>query len=448
MNNASVVGAGAAPVAPPEQENNTPIVERSRYSLPRLLRGLGAITLLASVSIYLYQGFGQGSDISRYLILLAHTVGLAGVGLVCSLWLKEQKGARLLLMLTLVFISANFAIIAAFVYSIAGAPATDLHGSITWVASYSAKTILLFSSALLVLVPLIVFGFKVIARRSAMRFSVVFLVGNLLLLLPSRNEMFIGLLALSLLIGVIYHVVKASALDVTLKNREGFIAKTILFVPLMILLGRNMFHSLGAIVPLIIAVSLLLAARQCSNSLAAKSALRSLLESISILPIIGVAASVSSLVGSELHASLSTGAFVFSIVAGALFFELSLRASIAKHVYGSLAAVLITVLACANLLFSLDVTSSIYCFLSGAGLVGFAVFSERRYVLAFGSITVLASMAFGVISIIDGFAFHNWFSLAGLGVLAIVFGSLIEKHGGAIKVGIGKMRQYFQSWDY
>ena len=136
------------------------MTEHSRYSLPRLLRGLGAITLLASVSIYLYQGFGQGSDISRYLILLAHTVGLAGVGLVCSRWLKEQKGARLLLMLTLVFISANFAIIAAFIYSIAGDPITNLHGSMTWVASYSAKTIFLFSSALLVLVPLIIFGFN------------------------------------------------------------------------------------------------------------------------------------------------------------------------------------------------------------------------------------------------------------------------------------------------
>ena len=448
MNNTSVVGCVAEPVIPPEQKHNSAMTEHSRYSLPRLLRGLGAITLLASVSIYLYQGFGQGSDISRYLILLAHTVGLAGVGLVCSRWLKEQKGARLLLMLTLVFISANFAVIAAFIYSIAGDPITNLHGSMTWVASYSAKTIFLFSSALLVLVPLIIFGFKVIARRSAMRFTIVFLLGNLLLLLPSRNEMFIGFLALSLLVGVIYHVVKASTLDVTLKNREGFIAKTILFVPLMILLGRNMFHSLGAIVPLIIAVSLLLAARQCSSSLPAKSALRSLLESISILPIIGVAASVSSLIGSELHASLSTGAFVFSIVAGALLFELSLRTSSAKHIYGSIAAVLITVLACANLLFSLDVPSSIYCFLSGAGLVAFAVFSERRYVLVFGVISALASMAFGLTSIIDDFAFYNWFSLAGLGVLAIVFGSLIEKHGSAIKAGIENLRQYFQSWEY
>ena len=446
MNNISADNAVMSSAGMPE--STPPVSEPSRYSIPRLLRGLGAIALLASVSIYLYQGFGQGSDISRYLILLAHTVGLAGVGLACSGWLKEQKGARLLLMLTLVFVSANFAIIAAFLYSIIGAPVTELHGSITWVANYSVKTAMLIVSALVVLVPLIFFGFKVIARRSALRFSLVFVVGNLLLLLPSRNEVFMGAIALLLLAGVTYHIVKASFLDVTLKTREGFIAKVILFVPLMILLGRNMFHSVGAIMPLIISVSLLLAARQCSNSLGVKSALRALLESMSILPVLGIAMSSAALVGSELNASLSFIVFIFSIVSSALLFELSLRASSGRHIYGALATLLTTVLVGGNLLLSLDFSSSIYCLISGSALIAFAIFSERRYVLIAGTVLALSGLGYSLISVIDGFEFNHWFGLAGLGVLAIVLGSLVEKYGAAIKARVETCRLHFKSWDY
>lgn len=446
MNNLSVSDPVVSSAGMPESEPT--VDEVSRYSIPRLLRGLGAITLLASVSIYLYQGFGQGSDISRYLILLAHTVGLACVGLACSGWLKEQKGARLLLMLTLVFVSANFAIIAAFLYSILGPQVADLHGSITWVASYSIKTAMLFFSALVVLVPLIFFGFKVIARRSALRFSLVFVVGNLLLLLPSRNEVFVGVVAMSLLGGVVYHIIKASMLDVTLKTREGFIAKTILLVPLMILLGRNMFHSVGAIMPLIISVSLLLAARQCSSSLSVKSGLRTLLESIAILPILGVAISAAALVGSELNASLSVIVFIFSLVSSALLFELSLRASSGRHIYGVMATLFSTVLVGGNLLLSSDFMSSVFCLMSGAALIAFAVFSERRYVLSAGVVLTLAGLGYSLMSVVNGFEFNNWFSLAGLGVLAIVLGSLIEKYGAVIKLRIEGCRRHFNSWDY
>ena len=81
-------------VEPSERLDTTPAP--AWRSLPALLRSLGAATVVAAVSIFLLQGWDQGNDVQRYLILLAHTVGLAGLGFASGRWIGESKGARLL----------------------------------------------------------------------------------------------------------------------------------------------------------------------------------------------------------------------------------------------------------------------------------------------------------------------------------------------------------------
>jgi len=98
--------------------------------LPDVLRSLGVITLLASVSIYLLQSWETGSDLTRFFLLWGHTLALTGVGLFCSRFLKEQKSARILLIMSLVFAAGNFAILGGFVFSMTVGSATHLHTAI------------------------------------------------------------------------------------------------------------------------------------------------------------------------------------------------------------------------------------------------------------------------------------------------------------------------------
>ena len=97
-------------------------VDRILYSIRNFatvseaLRILGAAILLASMSLFLLQGWNEGNDIRRYLMLLAQTGLLTAAGFALSHGLKETKGARLFFGLALVSIPANFTILGALLY--------------------------------------------------------------------------------------------------------------------------------------------------------------------------------------------------------------------------------------------------------------------------------------------------------------------------------------------
>ncbi|MBT8441752.1 MAG: hypothetical protein KJO76_05135, partial [Gammaproteobacteria bacterium] len=82
------------------------------------LRILGAAVLLSSMSMFLLQGWNEGNDINRYLMLLAQTGLLAGAGFAMSHGLGEAKGARVFFGLALISIPANFTILGALLYSV------------------------------------------------------------------------------------------------------------------------------------------------------------------------------------------------------------------------------------------------------------------------------------------------------------------------------------------
>ena len=69
--------------------------------LPGLLRIFGAAAVLFSLYTYTFFARGwQGSgDLMRYLMLLGHTGALAAIGLASGHFLREGKGARLLVIL-------------------------------------------------------------------------------------------------------------------------------------------------------------------------------------------------------------------------------------------------------------------------------------------------------------------------------------------------------------
>ena len=93
-----------------------PVVdESSRYSpdnilqslqgfatVSEALRLLGAGVLVASMSVFLLQGWNEGNDISRYLLLLSQTGLLAVAGFAMAYGLKETKGARMFFGLALI----------------------------------------------------------------------------------------------------------------------------------------------------------------------------------------------------------------------------------------------------------------------------------------------------------------------------------------------------------
>ena len=119
---------------------------RNVATVSELLRFLGAAVILVSMSLFLLQGWSEGNDIRRYLMLLAQTGLLASGGCARSYGLKEAKGARIFFGLALISVTANFTILGALIYSVfqLDNALTTYPGYATWqitdIASIGATT--------------------------------------------------------------------------------------------------------------------------------------------------------------------------------------------------------------------------------------------------------------------------------------------------------------------
>ena len=60
----------------------------------RVLRGLGAVLVVAAGSTFMLQHWSDGDNAVRYLTLLGMSLGLAGAGIFCGIGVKENRSAR------------------------------------------------------------------------------------------------------------------------------------------------------------------------------------------------------------------------------------------------------------------------------------------------------------------------------------------------------------------
>jgi len=90
----------------------------NRGSVSTILRVLGACAVLASIAMFLLDGWSDGNDLYRYVKLLGLTGFITGAGILLSFGFKEVKGARVFFGLGLVATVANFMILGALTYSL------------------------------------------------------------------------------------------------------------------------------------------------------------------------------------------------------------------------------------------------------------------------------------------------------------------------------------------
>ena len=135
-----------------DSENGSDLMKK----LPSLLRILGTTALLVAMYSFLVKGWHSGGDVFRYLLMLGHTGALAAIGLASGHWLKEGKGARLLLTLALVSVSANFAILGAFIYSRSPtALSADYPDFVAWTVGSQSTALIITAAAMVILLPVV-----------------------------------------------------------------------------------------------------------------------------------------------------------------------------------------------------------------------------------------------------------------------------------------------------
>jgi hypothetical protein len=414
---------------------------RNFATLSEALRLLGATVLLASMSVFLLQGWSEGNDISRYLLLLTQTGLLAAAGFAMSHWVKETRGARLFFGLALVSIPANFTILGALLYSVFqwDGGLSTYPGYASWQIEDVANIGITLGGAMLVLVPVTMFCFAIMARHSAKTLSLHFLLVNALLLLPIRGSLAAGTVGL---LGVLYALTIVSKLtqsNPALKTGEGKFALATLFIPLGIIMFRSMyFYHVDSLMVAMVSLALFLAARQASQFPDRSAGLATLLEVLS-LPVALIAALAV------------TGAFELGMNSGLLaplfagtyaVLALDIIRRTASRILSKVTGVSVSLFVALSFTFSVanspSATTALLSMLAGVTLLLWGLAGRKPFATIAGIVTVIAAFKFGAIDILQLIVNSSWIDLAIFGATAITLGSVIDRHGVAIKLRMTK----------
>lgn len=192
-------------------------------TISRLLRLTGALTVIASMSALLLQEWAIGSDMDRFYLLLAQTVLLAAGGCGLSFLLKENKGARVFFNLSLLSITATMTTLGALIFSTVqwSSGLTDYPSLAHWQAPNFIAMIYAMVSAFLAAIPIALFSYAVMARPLAKSLTCVFLLSNLLLLIPVRDSFSIGLLTIGGMLLPFMFLRKRMFQHISLRTLEG-----------------------------------------------------------------------------------------------------------------------------------------------------------------------------------------------------------------------------------
>jgi hypothetical protein len=420
------------------------------FDLPRMLRSIGAISLLAAISIFLLQGWESGNDIYRYLLLLGHTVGLAIIGFASGHWLGESKGARLLLIIALASVPANFAILGAFTYAQASLDAVNVvYPSVAhWKVDALSTAVMVNVGSVLILAPVVWLGFMVLSRKSALRLTTLFMLTNAALLIPVRAPEYIAMLLFALTVLVAKQSLKSAVLDTGLRTSEGIIARLLLYVPLGVILGRNIWlYAADGFMFAVLSIIVFIMFRQVAIQLGRDSQFRKILEIGSVMPALAFGLGVCAVAIDVLRDPLVWLFPVFAVSVAVMLLELSTRVVNGALLYRRLAAALLSVAVVANLIVFSSVATAAACLLVGLLVLTYGYMVEQRIVFVLGTITLLAGLVYQMQFAIDMFNLGSWGSLAALGVAAILIGSTIERHGVKIKTRVNGWSQRFKQWE-
>ena len=410
---------------------------RNFTTLSEALRILGAGVLLASMSVFLLQGWSEGNDVNRYLLLLTQTGLLGAAGFAMSHLLKETKGARIFFGLALVSIPANFTILGALVYSVFqwDGGLTNYPGYAHWQIDNVASIGATLGGAMVVLVPMALFCFAIMARHSAKALSLHFLLLNSLLLLPIRGSVTAGTVAL---LGIFYAIAVARQLtqsDPALKTGEGKFALATLFIPLGIILFRSMyFYEIDSLMVAMVSLSLFLAARQASQFPGRNPRLAVLLETLSLPLAFIVAISVTDFADPALSRGME--APVFSAIYATLGVDILRRTG--SLLLAKLAAASVSLFVGLAFIFSVannpDGMTALLSLVAGAMLLIWGLANRYGIATFSGISTLIAGTMFGLDEIVQLIMTSSWIDLAIIGASAIALGSVLDRHGAAIKL--------------
>ncbi len=430
---------------PKPQIKSQPLLQK----LPGLLRGAGAAAILMALYSFLIEGWQNTSDMSLYLILFGHTAGLTLIALACGYFFREGKGARLLLMLSLLAVPINFSILGGFILAATQPQLLVNYPELAkWSVDSAFAAFSLTGLTLIVLLPSVVIGLRTLCRGMSNRLSIQFILGNLLLLIPIRDAWVVSALAGFLILFTLFSHWQSARQRIESKTLEGSFTLLLQYVPIAILLGRSLvLYAQEEVMFLAGAVAIFVSLRQLAMTMHNNSLLRSLIEWLS--PVIAYAAGIVTI---ELLDQVTRFSNDVAIVLGwgaacALIYEISNRSG--RHAKGFRLLTAISLVAGFGfaLVIEVNMAATTLILVSSAAIAVYSFIQQQKSLFIAAILLLLIGVGLQGADFIELMQLNYWL-LALLGIMAIVFGSVLESKGHMIKNYFKTLSKQYRHWSY
>lgn len=417
--------------------------------LSRMLRILGGAVLIASASIFMLQHWQTGGDVTRYLLLLAHTATLSGAGFFCGLGIRESKGARTFLGIVLAVVPVHFAVLGGLVYSQFGVRAGALPAFATWTASSPAAALVTLGGALTVLGPLCYLSFLTLARPHARWLTAVFLISSAALLVPSRTPGWVGWAVLAQTAGLLWFETARLRGHSALQTVEGKVVRGLLAASPAVMVGRSLgFYAasdflLGTLFASMAATVFVLGPLVSRHRGVGKT-----LQALSTLPAAAAWLEFTSTVFTRWPAPEELRLPLLALPLAAVLVGMS-SVCLGNGVGYRRAAALVALGGMAgNLVFYPGWLTSFGCLVTGIGIVVYGYLVQQKALFLAGSAGVAFGLGYNLRYALELYSLNQWASLAGLGIVIVLGASVLERHHARLRAVAARIRSRWGAWDY
>ncbi len=418
--------------------------------LPKLLRIIGAGIIFSCASIFLFQRWGGGNDIQRYLLLLAFTTALTAGGFFCGLKLKESKGARTLLGLTLAVTPVNFAVLGGLVYSqfAIGGVNASMPTFATWMAPSPGAAIAIAAAGSLALAPLCYISFLTMGRNRARSLTVCYFLSNLTLLVPTRQPDPVGILMIISVIGVLFCERHCFRNETSLKTTEGRFARAMPWVPALLLIGRTGYFYYPS--------ELFTGCIFAATALFGFTILPTITEQVHIKKTMQVISSGFAIASWICFANVIFKAMslnnhwtipLCTLPSAALLLTLSFFAVGDGAGYRRSGAIIALAGVSANLCFFPGLLASFICLLTAVLVLVYGYIVEQKAIFFSGIVGVAVGLGYHLKYALSFYSLTNWSSLAITGIAIIILASVIERNPNQIIDKAHAFRKRIQGWN-
>ena len=411
-------------------------------SVSEVLRIFGACAVIASMSIFMLNGWSDGNDIQRYLKLLAQTGLLTGAGIALSFVLKENKGARLFFGLSLISVVANFTILGALTYSMfqLDGGLIDYPSMVTWRAVNATSFWPVFAGAVTLLALLTRFSFSIFARNIAAPLSLHFLALSSLLLIPARSSLIVCGIAIAALWVAYNKTKKLSKNEKVVLTNETKFALGLMFIPGLLIIARAIsLYNVDEVMLLTVSGLAYFSIRSWLTRFTDRTIFQSILEKVQFF--IGVFLSLQ-LVGLIPNSLYQFNGAIFSIAVIALSVDQIKHANSLtwQKLILNMTTFGLVVISIGLAFFSNGILIQTSSLLTCIGLLYFANTqlvgtNDSRFSIVTSVIGIIAAVLFLATHVIAAINLGNWVVIGLIGATLIIGGSLYERFGLSLTTG-------------